>query len=205
MPTDELDEIEKVVRARGEAMTAPEIAQALDGSLPRRTLQYRLRRLVDDGRLVMDGVGRWARYRAPEAREAAPEAEAPAAPPRAAAEEEAAIALSPAAEEIRAHLRRPPEARQPVGYNRAFLDSYRPGESFYLSAQERARLAEAGQRHMNAQQPAGTYARQILNRLLIDLSWNSSRLEGNTYSLLDTRRLIEFGEEAQGRGRLEAQ
>ena len=205
MPTDELDEIEKVVRARGEAMTASEIAQALEGSIPRRTLQYRLRRLVDDGRLVMEGEGRWARYRAPEAPQAAREAEAPAAPPRAAAEEEAAIALSPAAKEIRGHLRRPPEARQPVGYNRAFLDSYRPGESFYLTAPERARLAEAGQHHTNVQQPAGTYARQILNRLLIDLSWNSSRLEGNTYSLLDTRRLIEFGEEAQGGNRLEAQ
>ena len=56
-----------------------------------------------------------------------------------------------------------------------------------------------------ASQPAGTYARQILNRLLIDLSWNSSRLEGNIYSLLDTRRLIEFGEEADGRERLEGQ
>jgi Fic family protein len=30
-------------------------------------------------------------------------------------------------------------------------------------------------------------------------------LEGNTYSLLDTKRLIEFGQEAQGRDRLEAQ
>ena len=58
---------------------------------------------------------------------------------------------------------------------------------------------------MSAQQPAGTYDRQILSRLLIDLSWNSSRLEGNTYSLLDTRRLIEFGQEAHGRDRLEAQ
>jgi hypothetical protein len=54
-------------------------------------------------------------------------------------------------------------------------------------------------------QPAGAYAKQILDRLLIDLSSNSSRLEGNTYSLLDTRRLIEFGEEAAGRDRLEAQ
>src|SRR3546814_13928575 len=56
-----------------------------------------------------------------------------------------------------------------------------------------------------ARQPAGTYVKQILHRLLIDLSWNSSRLEGNTYSLIDTRRLIEFGEEADGRERLEAQ
>lgn len=56
-----------------------------------------------------------------------------------------------------------------------------------------------------ADQPAGTYAKQILNRLLIDLAWNSSRLEGNTYSLLDTKRLIELGEEAAGRAHLEAQ
>ena len=56
-----------------------------------------------------------------------------------------------------------------------------------------------------ADQPAGTYARQILNRLLIDLSWNSSRLEGNTYSLLDTERLLELGEEAEGKQQLEAQ
>src|SRR6202034_4835816 len=56
-----------------------------------------------------------------------------------------------------------------------------------------------------AGQPAGTYAKRIFNRLLIDLSWNSSRLEGNTYSLLDTKRLIELGQEAEGRGHLEAQ
>jgi hypothetical protein len=54
-------------------------------------------------------------------------------------------------------------------------------------------------------QPAGTYAKQILNRLLIDLAWNSSRLEGNTYSLLDTKRLIELGVEVEGRAHLEAQ
>jgi hypothetical protein len=74
----------------------------------------------------------------------------------------------------------------------------------YLSEKERAHLMEAG-RPQIGEQPAGTYAKQILNRLLIDLSWNSSRLEGNTYSLLDTKRLIELGEEAEGREHLEAQ
>jgi Fic family protein len=53
--------------------------------------------------------------------------------------------------------------------------------------------------------PAGTYARQIYNRLLIDLSWNSSRLEGNTYSLLETERLLKFGEQAEGKGAQETQ
>jgi Fic family protein len=47
--------------------------------------------------------------------------------------------------------------------------------------------------------PAGTHARQIIDRLLIDLSWNSSRLEGNTYSLLETERLLELGKSAEGK------
>lgn len=58
---------------------------------------------------------------------------------------------------------------------------------------------------MRDKQPAGTYAREILNRLLIDLSWNSSRLEGNTYSLLDTERLIALGEAADNKSAMEAQ
>ncbi len=114
------------------------------------------------------------------------------------------VPLSLASIEIRRYLSQPVVARKPVGYNREFLDSYRPNVSAYLSPAEHAHLAEVGRPNF-ADQAAGTYAKQILNRLLIDLSWNSSRLEGNTYSLLDTKRLIEFGEEAAGRDRLEAQ
>ena len=84
------------------------------------------------------------------------------------------------------------------------LDAYRPNTTFYLSRSERAHLAVTG-RPPIAEQPAGTYAKRILNRLLIDLAWNSSRLEGNTYSLLDTKRLIELGEAAEGRAHLETQ
>jgi Fic family protein len=51
---------------------------------------------------------------------------------------------------------------------------------------------------------AGTYARRILERLLVDLSWASSRLEGNTYNILETERLIRFGEEVTGKDRKEA-
>jgi len=194
--TAELDEIERIVRARP-GISSAEIGNALGKQVPRRTLQYRLKRLVDDGRLIREGGDRAARYRTPGA------AAAPASPDAAAAE--AAVTLSPGGEEIRAHVRRPVAARAPVGYNRNFLDSYRPGETFYLPSRARAHLAEIGARHVRGQDPAGTYARQILSRLLIDLSWNSSRLEGNTYSLLDTKRLIEFGQEAEGRDRLEAQ
>lgn len=53
--------------------------------------------------------------------------------------------------------------------------------------------------------PAGTCSRAILNRLLIDLSWASSHLEGNTYSRLDTRDLIERGKVAQGKAAIKTQ
>ena len=192
----ELDEIERIVRTRP-TITSAEIEAALREKVPRRTLQYRLKRLVDDGRLIREGADRTARYRTADA------AAAPAPPEAAAAE--GAVTLSRDGKEIRAHVRQPVAARAPVGFNRNFLDSYRPGETFYLPAGARAHLAEIGARHVRGQDPAGTYARQILSRLLIDLSWNSSRLEGNTYSLLDTKRLIEFGKEAEGRDRLEAQ
>jgi Fic family protein len=194
IPPQELDRIEAIVRAHPRT-TSAEIAELFGGQGPRRTLQFRLKRLVDDGRIQREGEGRWTRYSAPGAEPTTTSPEAVAA--------EAAVPLSPDSQEIRAYLRQPLAARKPVGYNREFLNAYRPGETFYLPEGARARLA--GARPVSGQEPAGTYARQILNRLLIDLSWNSSRLEGNTYSLLDTKRLIEFGQEAEGGDRLDAQ
>ncbi len=197
----DLHAIEDAARAHPKGVTAQQIADALESAPPRRTLQYRLKFLVDDRRLIMDGEGRWARYRVPEAGKATGGA---ASRTEARAEDDAFLPLSAAGHEIQAYVRKPPEARKPAGYNRAFLDSYRPNETFYLTAAERVHLREVGTPKIAAQ-PAGTYAKQILNRLLIDLSWNSSRLEGNTYSLLDTKRLIDLGEEAEGKQRLEAQ
>ena len=197
IPEEGLEAILAAVRSREYGASLGEIADVLQQKLPSRTLQYRLKYLVDAGRLVKEGEGRWTKYRLPAA---AP----PVAVPEAEAAEAAAVPLSPAAADIRRYLSQPLAARKPVGYNRQFLDSYRPNESFYLTPAERAGLAEIGKPTFAAQ-GAGTYAKQILNRLLIDLSWNSSRLEGNTYSFLDTKRLIEFGLEAQGRDRLEAQ
>jgi Fic family protein len=45
---------------------------------------------------------------------------------------------------------------------------------------------------------------QELERLAIDLSWKSSQIEGNTYSLLETERLLKEKETAAGKTREEA-
>lgn len=91
-----------------------------------------------------------------------------------------------------------------VTYNRKFLDDYQPNVTSYLSEKNRLHLWEIGKSFQH-QRPAGTYAREILSRLLIDLSWNSSRLEGNTYSLLETERLLSSGETADDRSSFETQ
>ena len=201
--TDDLASVVNIVRQNTDGARRSEIAKAFK-KVPQRTLQYWLKSLVDEGRLTQEGKGPAARYRLPDAVE---EQQEPA-PRHTGGEEEksedAAIPLSAESEKIREYLQQPSAARKAVGYNRQFLDSYRPNTTFYLSPKERVHLAEVGKTKATVE-AAGTYAKHILNRLLIDLSWNSSRLEGNTYSLLDTRRLIEFGEEAQGGNRLEAQ
>lgn len=112
------------------------------------------------------------------------------------------IPLSPEAKDIQEQVSRPIQARTLVGYSIQFLDEYRPNSTYYLSETILKRLFEIGK--TDGEQPAGTFTRKIFGRLLIDLSWNSSRLEGNTYSLLETERLFELSRTAEGKDLREA-
>lgn len=90
------------------------------------------------------------------------------------------------------YVQQPLFKRSPVAYNHQWLENYLPNTTFYLSPSQRKSMSIEGQRGID-NNSAGTYAKKIYHRLLIDLSYNSSRLEGNTYSLLDTERLIFEG------------
>ena len=114
------------------------------------------------------------------------------------------IPLSADSQDILAYVDQPLQVRKPVGYQRDFLDAYCPNQTWYLSETLRRQLHKMG-KTTDADEPAGTYSRAILNRLLIDLSWASSHLEGNTYSRLDTRELIEHGKAARGKASIETQ
>ena len=200
----ELDAVFQAVARFPEGGSIEEISGVLEISLPRRTLQRHLARLVDHARLTIEGRGRGSRYRLlPKEREIRP------SPRRLTikghtAQVENYITVSPEGKVIKQAVREPIQKRHPVGYKRAFLDEYRPNGTFYLAPEIRQHLMELG-RSPGGERPAGTYVRQILSRLLIDLSWNSSRLEGNTYSLLETERLLELGEAAEGKDAQEAQ
>lgn len=197
VPQAELDAVLQAVARFPEGASIEDIGGRLEVKLPRRTLQRRLALLVEQKRLIVEGRARGSRYRLPAITFAG---ETEKSGPRG----ETYIPISREGEAVRQAVRQPIQNRRPVGYKRAFLDAYRPNDSFYLTPEIRQRLCELG-RSPDGQRPAGTYARQVYSRLLIDLSWNSSRLEGNTYSLLETERLLELGEAAEGKDAREAQ
>ena len=204
IPEAELGEIIAAIAQFPNGASIDEVVELLDNRLPRRTLQRRLSLLVDQDRLFRQGRGPATRYQLPmektEIHAETSKLTLEGHPPTV----ERYIPISTDSGPIREAVRQPIQNRQPVGYNRSFLDEYRPNESYYLSSDVRAHLMQLG-KSANSELPAGTYAKKILNRLLIDLSWNSSRLEGNTYSLLETERLLQLGEAAAGKDALEAQ
>lgn len=202
---------QRLLDAVGRHPQGVSMAMLLDelGEISRRTLIRRLSALVQEGFIERRGAGRGVLYfpktyvstsallREPTfVREPIQEFESPDGPVR--------INLSFVTHDILDYVSRPLAGRMPVGYEHRFLDEYQPNRIAYLPDATKAHLHKIG-RPIDADRAAGTFARDILARLLIDLSWSSSRLEGNTYSRLDTQRLIEFGQAAQGKDAKETQ
>ncbi|MES2259522.1 MAG: Fic family protein [Pseudomonadota bacterium] len=165
--------------------------------IARRTAQRLIAKMIASGQVTTLGEGRARRYFCAKSGSAATPLLTPDHFP-------SQIPISADSQDILAYIDQPPEARKPVGYQPDFLDAYKPNKTWYLSESLRRQLHKMG-KTAEADQPAGTYSRAILNRLLIDLSWASSHLEGNTYSRLDTRELIEHGKAAHGKGAIETQ
>lgn len=195
--------LEDVIAQYPEGVAIDQIERSLPSAPHRRTLQRWLNGLMAQRRIRSEGKARAVKYWRIKPVDSAEQAMPPRTS-RVTAQTNTLIPLSAEARELESLVHRPLMLRQPVGYQRDFLDSYRPNRTYYLSQDIRDELQQQG-RVLAGHEPAGTYARQLANRLLIDLSWNSSRLEGNTYSLLETERLISAGEAATGKNALEAQ
>lgn len=185
------------IRSSAQGLTLAEL-QTVHPAIARRTAQRLIAKLIANGQITARGEGRARRYIGfgTEATTGASTTRADNFPPF--------IPVSADSQDILAYIDQPLQARKPVGYQRYFLDVYSPNETWYLSESLRRQLHNMG-RTTAVDEPAGTYSRAILNRLLIDLSWASSHLEGNTYSRLDTRELIEHGTAARGKARIETQ
>lgn len=195
---DELQLIKDII-ASSDGIGIEQLLRLLPFQIEKRALQRRLKNLIEKNLILKKGEARSTKYYAN-----APEQTHDSGKIKSEKELQSTIPLSQEGKDVWALVSRPVAQRKPVGYERSFLENYRPNIDSFLSGEEKQKLAEWGNTR-NGEQPAGTYAREILNRLLIDLSWNSSRLEGNTYSLLDTELLIHNGKTPSNKSPMETQ
>jgi hypothetical protein len=212
----ELNELRTLISNRLEGASVGELMKLDSISNSRRTLQRRIEELLEKEEITSKGEGRGRRYygnmqildnsvpRYFKPQLGNDTLELNEDPAGFETNRSDQIDLSPESQELKKLIHRPLAMREPIGYQAEFLISYIPNQTYYLSAEIRKEMAELGRLGTN-ELPAGTYLRHILSRLLIDLSWNSSRLEGNTYSLLETQKLLEHGVTADGKNTKEAQ
>src|SRR5216684_1141000 len=204
LPVDLLEQVQAALRDHPAGLALRKLEARLTGVASRRSLQRKLNGWQRKGLVRAVGIRRGRRYLLASPLGSAAATAAASATATLSSTDDDGVPLSTAGRELRAMVKRPMADRAAIGYQREFLDGYTPGVTQYLMESLRRHLRELG-RTPDDQRPAGTYARDILNRLLIDLSWSSSRLEGNTYSLLDTKELIEHGNAAPGKDAKETQ
>lgn len=96
------------------------------------------------------------------------------------------------------HLRMaiPAELRKPVHYRPEIFNGHTPDQTCWIPKQDKANiLSLIGKRFGNA----STYTRAVSGKLMADISYASSKMEGNTYTRAETVQLIESGIRAPGK------
>lgn len=168
----------------GQAECSPEaITVALEA--PRSTVNRHLALLAADGAIEKRYTGPATRYALPVQAVAVAPGTSPVLPAG------KGFQFSADRQPLIEKLTAPIGTRKPVAYQRTFVENYVPNQSALIPPAIAQELFAKGR--AQGQQPAGTYARKVLEQLLIDLAWHSSRLEGNRKSLLDTKALFERG------------
>jgi hypothetical protein len=186
-----------LLRQHGARWSSPAEIKGAIADVPDRTLRRWLGELVHEGLIERSGSHRSTRYRRKQSTQEQQ--------PLAASNTHADLAKIPnqlvfssESELLFERIDAPIYTRTPVTYSEEWVASYIPNQSAYLTARQREQLHARGKRSPLYGQ-AGTYIQKIYNRLLIDLSYNSARLEGNTYTLADTEHLVIEGVSAPGK------
>lgn len=164
-----------------ESLSRAELAAAIDFQDSEATLKRELQRLVQDGKISVLGKGRSTRY-----------------------------ALSPAGRvlstvDLDTYFRREiDERRIHASFNFDLVEHILPHVKLFSEAElEHLHALQSTFRANIALLPPAEQRREM-TRLGIDLSWKSSQIEGNTYTLLETERLLLEKQAANGKTREEA-
>jgi Fe2+ or Zn2+ uptake regulation protein len=158
--SEEIFDYLQLRQSAGQAESSPDaITKGIDAKRP--TVNRHLAKMAADGIIRKLYAGPTTRYALPDS--------APAAHIAPLIKHAGnAFQFSSSCQPLIEHLKAPIGTRKPVTYLRAFLDDYEPNTSSLLPPDLATELFEQGR--ARGQQPAGTYARKVLEQLLIDLS-----------------------------------
>lgn len=164
-----------------ESMSKAEMLAALPETVSDATLKRVLQQLVNDGRLEVQGRGRATRY----------------------ALSAGGRVLSTV--NLDTYFSREIDERHIISnFNFELFTKLLPGVDLF-TAEERTHLQKLHQEFRTRfSELSELEQRKEMTRLGIDLSWKSSQIEGNTYTLLETERLLMEQKTADGRTRDEA-
>jgi len=90
------------------------------------------------------------------------------------------------------------------GFNYQLLSDLLPGADIFNESELEKLILHNKQFEANIADITKVEYEKEIERLAIDLSWKSSQIEGNTYSLLETERLLKEKETASGKKKDEA-
>jgi len=199
----DIDVIIKALSNSAHPLSLGDIDESIEKSIHKKTIQRRLKSLVERDLVEIEGRGRNQKYLLNKDNSFVTAAldkdnKGSGVTLEAINEDTEHPIFSAKALSLLSYLETPSYGRLKSSYQVSLIESYIPNETQYVADPVREMLHRTGKRFDKAL-AAGTYAKHIGQRLLIDLSYHSSRLEGNTYSKLDTQKLIEDGLTAEGK------
>lgn len=163
------------------ACSSKEVHDSVDISVSYATLKRILSKLINEGYLSTTGNGKGTKYYVSATFEL----------------------VEPI--DIEKYFKKEIDEREIKGeFNFSIINDVLARHSVFTSPElERLKMLQAKFRENIAQLSDIEYNKEF-ERLAIDLSWKSSQIEGNTYSLLETERLIKEKETAAGKTKEEA-
>ncbi|MDI6777995.1 MAG: Fic family protein [Patescibacteria group bacterium] len=100
--------------------------------------------------------------------------------------------------DVEKYFKLPPDERD-VSFNKFNFDAFGYFDKNFFSENETSKLEMLNQEYQERiKKMSPSSLKKEFERLTIELSWKSSQIEGNTYSLIDTEILIKEGKAAKG-------
>ena len=127
----ESQQILDLLKSHEEGRPIEDILSEFQPEIGLRTLQRRIKELVQSKKIIPIGGSKAIKYKLVETSAV-----------KLVAQETELLPLSKEGKEIQHAVLLPQQQRQPVGYNRTFLESYQPNITSYLTDEEKNKLAD---------------------------------------------------------------